>query len=164
MRLKFILPYILLIPVLIIQLTVIPVFAFQNIVPDLVLILLIYFTLLNGQLFGTVSGFLFGLIMDLASGGLIGAGMFSKTAAGFITGYFYNDNKVDINTGTLFIGIITFITCFFDSILFGFFSSNVENNTPMLTIIFEQGLLPAIYTTAVSLILIIIPTGRMNYE
>jgi len=61
--------------------------AVYGLVPDVVLIFVIFLSRREGQLFGTAAGFLCGLVTDLVLGTL-GVGSFSKTAAGFTAGYF----------------------------------------------------------------------------
>jgi rod shape-determining protein MreD len=57
-----------------------------GVVPDLVLVLVICYALLNGPekgfLFGAVAGF----FVDIFSGGLIGLEMLTKTGAGYVAG------------------------------------------------------------------------------
>ncbi len=74
-------PVIIGIIAIVLQLTLIPLISFDFILPDILLIVLVYFTLLKGQLFGTVYGFILGFLFDIFSGGLIGSAMFSKTLA-----------------------------------------------------------------------------------
>ena len=63
MKYQFIFPIVLFIPLLIIQTTVIPLFAFYNAVPDLILILLVFYAISYGQIFGTILGFIFGFLL-----------------------------------------------------------------------------------------------------
>lgn len=159
MNIRFFIPLLLFIPIAVIQFTVIPFFSFDYIVPDLVLILVVYFALQNGQIYGSVFGFVIGLLMDLVSGGIIGSWMFSKTLAGFLAGYFYNENKVSYNTGSFLFVFIVFICGTIDSILHAFFAST-ESNSSLIFLIFEQGLLPGIYTGILSIVLIFKSSGR----
>ena len=159
MNLRLFIPILLFIPVAVLQLTIIPFLSFDYIVPDLVLILVVYFTLQNGQLYGTLLGFVIGLLMDLVSGGIIGSWMFSKTLSGFLAGYFYNENKVAFNTGSFLLVFVVFLCGTVDSIVHSFFSST-ESNTSLIFLIFEQGLLPGIYTGILSVVLIFRPSGR----
>jgi len=160
MNLRLFLPLLIFVPVAVIQLTIIPFFSFDFIVPDLILILVVYFALQNGQIYGSVLGFTLGLLMDLISGGLIGSWMFSKTLSGFLAGYFYNENKVSYNTGSFLLVFIVFICGTIDSIIHAFFSST-EGNTTLIFLVFEQGILPGIYSAVLSILLIFKPSGRV---
>jgi len=95
MKIKYFIPLFIFIPVVLIQLTVIPFVSIQDVVPDLLLITVVYFSILNGQIFGTITGASYGLIYDLISGNLIGGNMLSKTVAAFIAGYFSAETKRD---------------------------------------------------------------------
>lgn len=70
--------------------------SIQHVVPDFLLLWIVYLALREGQVASTTAGFLLGLGIDLLSGhdGMLGAAAFSKTVAGFFAGYFYNENKM----------------------------------------------------------------------
>ena len=93
MKIKYIIPLFIFIPVVLIQLTIIPFISIQEIIPDLLLIAVVYFSILYGQIFGTITGASYGLMYDLISGNLVGSNMLSKTVAGFIAGYFSGETK-----------------------------------------------------------------------
>lgn len=93
---KFIIPTILFLILIVIQLVIIPLVSIDTIAPNIVLIYLIIISLKYGQKLGMLFGFFIGLMFDIASGGLIGSGMFSFTLATFIAGYFYKEDFVDI--------------------------------------------------------------------
>ncbi len=62
--------------------------SFLLVVPDLVLICCIYFSLLNGKLYGEISGFISGLFLDFISGVPLGFNAVFRTIIGYITGFF----------------------------------------------------------------------------
>lgn len=64
--------------------------SFLLVVPDLVLICSIYFSLLNGKLYGEVSGFISGLFLDFITGVPFGFNCVFRTIIGYITGLFSN--------------------------------------------------------------------------
>jgi rod shape-determining protein MreD len=145
---------ILFIPLAVLQLTIIPFLSYHQISPDLILILLVYFTLMMGQLNGTILGFIFGFLFDIFSGGIIGSAMFSKTLSGFIAGYFYNENKMEVNLKSYMLLFIIFITGTIDTIVYTFFSTaDIQIN--LLIIFFEQGILPGLYSALIASPLII---------
>ena len=111
MKTKYIYPLLLFIPLLILQTTVIPLFAFYNATPDLILILLVYYSINYGQVYGTVLGFVFGFLFDLITGSLLGSAMLSKTLAGFIAGFFSNENKRDIYAASYVFSFIIVRCC-----------------------------------------------------
>ena len=64
--------------------------SFLLVVPDLVLICCIYFSLLNGKLYGEISGFISGLFLDFITGVPMGFNCIIRTIIGYITGLFSN--------------------------------------------------------------------------
>lgn len=82
--------------VILIQTTVVRFLAVVDILPDLPLIWLVYLSIRRGQIPGTVFGFAVGLTLDMLSGpdGMLGLGAPTKTVAGFLAGYFYDENKM----------------------------------------------------------------------
>lgn len=158
MKREYILPILIFIPTLVVQLAIVPLISVDYFAPDFIIILLVYFTLLNGQMYGTIVGAVFGLLFDLVSGNLLGLAMFSKTIAGFTAGYFYNENKIETNTGSLNFALIVFLCAFIDSIFNGIFSDS--QTVGIIFIIFEKSLFPAIYTAIISLLITIVLPKR----
>jgi rod shape-determining protein MreD len=158
---KYFLPIIIFFPIAIVQLTLVPLVSIKSIAPDLIIILLVYFTLRKGQLYGTILGFVFGLFFDLMSGGLLGSAMFSKTLAGFITGYFYNESKILENTNTIKIVFIVLLASLIDSSFYSLLALP-EVRISISSVILEQGLLPALYTSILSLTLVLLSPFRRS--
>jgi len=128
------------------QLISVPFISIENIVPFLPILPLVYFTLLNGQIFGTISGAIIGLLFDIVSGGLLGGGVLALSTAGFITGYFYGENKSDINNHSFWFIVYLFMATFIFSFLYASLSPNNPTISFLSLIVFE-GLLPAVYTS-----------------
>ena len=159
MKLNKILPVIYFIPLLLIQMLVVPYFELSGIVPDIILILIVFHTLKQGQLYGIILGFALGAITDLATGSILGSTMFAKTLSAFIAGYFYNENIVGtITKSPLFLGII-FLTSLVNAIAFSLVA-NFDISLNIFTLIFDQGFFPAIYTTIIASIVMIISPKR----
>lgn len=80
---------------LLLQTTLLKFLAINTIVPDILLIWIAYVAIRQGQIAATTTGFFLGLAMDLLSGrdGMLGLAALSKTAGGFVGGYFFNENK-----------------------------------------------------------------------
>lgn len=159
MKPKHFIPLIIFFPVLLFQLTVVPLISIDGVVPDLILITLIYFTIAYGQIFGTVTGAAYGLMFDLIAGSLIGSAMLSKTVAGFIAGYFSGETRRDKYLNTYSFTFVVFLCALCDSIIFSFFSA-IDFNTNIFLVLFDNALLPSVYTAAVSLIIVVIPYRR----
>ena len=147
---SFVFPLLIFIPLLILQLTVIPLISYNNIVPDLIILPVVYFAVKKGQRFGMLLGFVLGLLFDLFSGGLVGPAMFSKTITGFIAGYFYNENKIDLTLGSAFFMVIVLICASIDSLFYSLFSVT-ENLSTFTTFLIKRSIFPGLYTSAFSL-------------
>jgi len=120
---------------------------------------LVYLALRKGQLFGTVAGFVIGFFFDIFSGSILGAAMFSKTLAGFTAGYFFNENKIQYNLNSYLFILIVFFCEALDSMFYQLLISNkIEINFAVL--FFRQSILPAAFTTVISLIWIIFKPKR----
>lgn len=147
------------IPILFLQIFAIPFIAFDVISPNLILILLVYFTIQNGQIYGSILGFIFGLFFDLFSGGIIGSSMFAFTSAGFVTGYFYNPNKTESNFSSINFTLIVFVSASVYAFLFSILGPE-KFDFDLMKIIFERSILPAFYTAVISLIFIVLSPKR----
>jgi rod shape-determining protein MreD len=81
---------------LLLQTTIIRFLAVEMIVPDTVLLWIVYLAVRRGQIAATAAGFSLGLAFDLLSGpdSMLGLAALSKTVAGFVAGYFFNENKI----------------------------------------------------------------------
>ncbi|MCW8803004.1 MAG: rod shape-determining protein MreD [Ignavibacteriaceae bacterium] len=159
MKLKYFIPLFVFIPVVIIQLTVIPFISIQGVVPNLILIAVVYFSIANGQIFGTVTGASYGLVYDLISGSLVGSNVLSNTVAGFIAGYFSGETKREKYLCTYSFSLVVLISALIDAMIFSFFSV-IDFNTNFLQALFNHALLPSIYTSIVSILVVVIPYKR----
>jgi rod shape-determining protein MreD len=59
--------------------------------PDLTVIFLAYLIIIRGQFVAEIGGFFLGLSIDILSSGTLGAHALSLTLAGFLLGYFYDE-------------------------------------------------------------------------
>lgn len=64
-----------------------------NITPDLVIIAVVYISVSEGKIFGSISGFIAGLAIDLISGSFLGLMALSYAIAGFVAGGFYSEGN-----------------------------------------------------------------------
>src|ERR1039458_3180717 len=89
----YILPIIYFFILLLLQTTVVNLISINYIVPDLILILLVFYTIKNNQIYGMVLGFIFGFLFDIITGSLLGSSVISKTITGLTAGYFSDDKE-----------------------------------------------------------------------
>lgn len=159
MRSEYFIPFLIFFPVLVIQTTIFPLLSLGGVVPDLILVLLVFYSIRHGHIYGAVLGFVFGLFFDLITGSLLGSAMLSKTLVGFIAGYFSNENRREFYLHSYPFILIVLLCAVIDSIVYAFFSdAELERN--VLLLFFEQGMLPGLYTSVISLILMIFMPKR----
>jgi len=154
MRTDYIYSIILFFPLLIIQTTIVPLVAIDGAVPDLILIMLVFYTIRNGQVYGTVLGFIYGFIFDLITGSFLGSTMLSKTLAGFLAGYFYNENRLESNFKSLVFSLIVLLCASVDSVIYTFITQ-IDFSSSLFSLLIEQGMIPGIYTALLSFVVVI---------
>jgi len=154
MRSQYIWSIIFFFPLLLFQTTILPIIAIKGIVPDLIVILLVFYSMRLGQLTGTVLGFVYGFFFDVITGSLLGTTMLSLTIAGFVAGYFSNENKRDLYfnnyTFVLIVAICSIINSGFNS-----FFASIDLNTNIMKLLLNQGILPSLYTALVSVLVVV---------
>lgn len=159
MKFEKILPIVYFIPVLLVQVLIVPYFELNGIVPDLILILIVFYTLRYGQLYGIILGFILGGILDFSTGSILGSSMFTKTLSAFIAGYFYHENLVaNVIKSPQFLGAV-FLASIVNAISFSLIT-NFDISLNIFSLLFEQGLLPAIYTTILAGIIVVLSPKR----
>ena len=135
------------------QTTLTQYLAVWGLSPDIALIWIVYLALRRGQITGTVAGFFTGLVLDLLSGndGMLGLAALSKTAGGFMAGYFFNENKTLQTLGSYrFILIILSVSLVHNLIYFIIFLQG--SGAHWWQAILLYGIPAALYTAAVGLI------------
>lgn len=155
---KLLLPALLYMPFAAAQLLLAPVISFDFIVPNFLVILITYYGVRYGHIFGSLFGFFGGLIFDLISGGMVGSYMFTFTLAGFIAGYFYREEEYSHLHSFKFLSI-TLLTASVSSFISSIFSGS-EFDSSLLFLLFEEGILPGIYTALLSFPVLFIKTER----
>lgn len=151
---NFLKPVLLFIPLAAIQLVIVPIISVADIVPNVLIVLVILYTLKHGQIYGTVLGFVIGGLFDLISGGLLGGYMLAFTVTSFIGGYFFNENKIDANTTTFAFVFTVFLCGTISSFLYAAVTTtSTDINIFYLTV--EEGILPGIYTAVLAIPVVI---------
>lgn len=84
--------------------------TFLFVVPDLVLMCSIYFSLINGKIFGEATGFVGGIFLDFITGIPFGFNCLIRTIIGYISGFFANSIIISgVITPILAVGIGTIV-------------------------------------------------------
>lgn len=159
-HIKFILASILLV---VVQTTVTRYLSLEGIIPDLLLIMIVYISITEGQISGTLYGFGIGLLFDIITGGVIGISSLSKSIAGFISGYFFSENKIELTLGSYrFLLILLFVSSIHNLIYFLIFVQGSEIST--LYAISNVGLTSALYTTTVSILMVLVFARKYSFK
>ena len=127
-------PILYFIPLALIQLTIVPLISINDIAPNIIFVMIAFYTLRFGQIYGTVLGFFLGFVFDLISGGLIGASMFSFTLSAFLVGYFYSENKIEVNTASFFFLVILLVCGSVNAFIFASISNIVPSASFQVTV------------------------------
>jgi rod shape-determining protein MreD len=137
--------------VVVIQTTLVRFVAIADITPDLPLLLVIVIAIRRGQIAGTVAGFSIGLLLDLLSGSMVGLSALTKTASGFVAGYFYNENKTLQTLGGYALILITLLVSALHNLLYFFVF--LQGTDPGLSgVLFRYGIPTTLYTAAAALL------------
>ena len=160
-RPAYIISIILFFPVLLIQTTVVPLIAIENVIPDLIIIILVYYSITQSQIYGTVLGFTYGFLFDIITGSLLGSTMIAKTIAGFSAGYFSSENKRDQYLISYNFALIVLMASLIDSTISAL-SSSVSFNTNIFLLFIQYALFPSLYTSTIALMgMIFYPKRRL---
>ncbi|MCJ7656685.1 MAG: rod shape-determining protein MreD, partial [Candidatus Atribacteria bacterium] len=100
---------------LVIQLTLVNSVTVLGLKPDLIMVVVVVFSLMKGEKEGAISGFASGLLQDIFSTGLLGINALAKTVIGFICGIL--KEKIFHEHILFMIPVITFIASFIQSII-----------------------------------------------
>ena len=95
--------------------------AVQSVTPDLLLILVVWAALSEGQFIGMLVGFGAGLLYDVTSGDVLGSNALAKTVAGFVAGYFFKENMAMVTIGSYRFLLIVSVAAFVHNLLYFFF-------------------------------------------
>jgi rod shape-determining protein MreD len=126
-----------------------------EITPDLVLIALVFFSIRNGKIAGSIGGFLVGLFFDILSFTFIGLMALSKCFSGFTAGFFNNESKIERFTTTYIFPLIVLLCSLFNNTIYYWLYFQGTNQV-FVSLILKYILPTALYTTVVSFIPVII--------
>ena len=136
---------------ILIQTSIMPFVSISSIIPDVMLVWIVFIAIKLGQIPATVAGFAIGFLVDLISGNFIGLSALGKTIAGFFAGYFYNENKIDYTIGSYqFLIIVGLASLIHNVVYFVIFVQGSEID--FWTAIIRFGIFSTIYTTSVAAI------------
>ncbi|MFN3780616.1 MAG: rod shape-determining protein MreD [Candidatus Kapaibacteriota bacterium] len=91
--LKFIYYSIATLLICVLQLSFSFLISIKGIIPDLLILLIIWITLRNGKIAGLITAFCIGLLYDYLSLNIFGVNALTKTLVAYVTGFFYKENE-----------------------------------------------------------------------
>jgi len=138
---------------LLIHSTLVPFLAIRDVIPDILLIWIVILAVREGQITATIAGFALGLAQDLvgAGAGMIGLAALSKTVAGFVAGYFYNENKIQQTLGGYTFIVAVGIAALLQNVIY-FIVYLQGSSLGLGSIMLEYGIPATLYTAAVGLL------------
>ncbi len=147
-----IIKYILVSVILIIlQTTVARYLSLEGITPDLLTIWVAYIAVQEGQLAGTIAGFVIGLMFDLVVGNFIGLSAMSKTIAGFTGGFFCTENRNPLTLSSYrFLIVVLVVSLVHNALYFVIFTQG--SDIGLIRAVLELGMATTFYTTIVALV------------
>ncbi len=132
-----------------------------NITPDLVLIAVVYISISEGKIFGSITGFIAGLTIDLISGSFLGLMALSYSITGFVAGVFFTEG--DKNLSKINFLVIIFLCSIVSNLVYYviYFQGLALN---FFEIFSKYILTTSTYTTIVSIVYIIFPGKKALKE
>jgi rod shape-determining protein MreD len=130
---------------LLLQTTFIPYLSIGGFIPDVFLIWVVYVAIRHGQMEATVTGFVVGLLQDALSMQFFGLSALTKTIAGFVAGYFFNENSTEQTLGSYRFLTILFLSSFGHNIIYyGVFLQGIQDS--VFTTMIEFSLFASLYS------------------
>jgi rod shape-determining protein MreD len=136
---------------LVLQTTFVPFLSIGGFVPDLFLIWVVYIAVRRGQMEAIITGFLVGLLQDAVTTQFFGLSALTKTIAGFVAGYFFNENSTEQTLGSYrFILILLLSSSVHNFLYYGIFLQGIQDAVVTTTI--EFSVATALYTALLSML------------
>jgi rod shape-determining protein MreD len=130
---------------LLLQTTFVPFLSISGFLPDVLLIWVVYIAVTRGQLEATITGFAIGLLQDAVTVQFFGLSVLTKTVAGFVAGYFFNENLTEQTLGSYRFLLITLLSSFVHNLLYyGIFLQGIQD--ALLTTMIEFSIAVSLYT------------------
>jgi rod shape-determining protein MreD len=101
------------------QISAVSLIALGPLVPDLVLILVVYIAVNEGQFVGLLAAFGLGLMFDIFSMDLIGVNILAKSTAALLAGFFYREDRQKQITADYKFLLVIFLCSFLHNSIYG---------------------------------------------
>ncbi|GAB1370901.1 hypothetical protein MASR1M45_09630 [Candidatus Kapaibacterium sp.] len=162
-QIKFLIYAIVALLIVIFQISIANLIEIGGLTPNLMIVLVVWITISEGQFVGIFAGFLAGLIFDIATFDLIGTNALAQTVAAMASGFFHKEGKEELILSRYkFIGIV-FFSSFLHNIVY-FFLYLKLSELDFLNFFFKYGLATSFYTTVLSVFVVLfkIPRTRVR--
>jgi len=132
-----------------------------EVTPDIVLVGLAYVGIKRGKITGSIAGFLSGLLLDLFSFSFIGLMALSKSAGGFLSGFFNNENKMERYLSSYGFVLIVFFCSMVNNVIY--FTIYFQGTSLVFSDVLLRYVLPtAVYTSIISIIPVIFARKKLR--
>lgn len=120
-----------------------------GIIPDLILIVLVFVGITRGQIEATALGFFSGLLLDIYNPEWMGVNMLANSIVGFAVGY----SRIGIVAEDIQVqAVILFLATLVHDIIYFIFYA-ISNALNIVFLIVQQGLGTALYTTLLGILI-----------
>lgn len=141
--------FVIILPVLVVQIYILPLIEIAGAAPDLLAIYVLYIVLRFGQISGIFFAAYTGFLYDLVSFQLLGGSMFSLTLSAFILGYFYSEIRAEsfVKSGRFI--YLTVLFAFIHNLTYTLLTA-YEVSLTLADLVLKMTFLPAVYTAVLS--------------
>ncbi|MFP4369693.1 MAG: rod shape-determining protein MreD [Candidatus Kapaibacterium sp.] len=147
----------------VLQVALLDLIEIGGITPDLLVILVVWIAIREGQFNGLFFGFGIGLLLDIISFDLIGTNALSKTIAAFVSGFFYKEGKSDFIISNFRLLGIVFLASAAHNLVY-FFMYIKLSDLDFWSFFLRYGIATSLYTTVVSILAMIFNIRRRRYN
>lgn len=135
----------------ILQLLFAPLIGVFEFTPDLLIIWLVYIGIRRGHIEATIAGFAVGLLQDSVTTQFFGLAALSKSLAGFLAGYFFNESTSEQTLGSYRLLVATALVSLVHNIVYyGIFFQGREEN--LIISVFEMTVGITLYTSMLAIL------------
>lgn len=136
--------------------------AVSSVTPDLLLILTVWISLVEGQFVGMFAGFVCGILFDVVSADVLGSNALAKTAAAFVAGYFWKEGFTMETIGSYKFLVITAISGAVHNLLYFFFYVKpMQISFPMFFLTY--GVATTLYTTVAAVFPMLVVNRKKDW-
>lgn len=137
--------------------------AVESVTPDLLVVLTVFVAVREGQFAGEIAGFILGLLFDLISSDIVGTNALSKMLAGFVAGYFFNEQLgISESIGRFrFLGIVAMAALVHNIVYFFFYVQPTDLS--FINFFLRHGIAASLYTTVVAVIVMLVAARKQRW-